>query len=145
MVKPVSIYIISFVLLSTVVLSVMGIETGATAWLSDAEEFTRDNVIQVVLSVCGLYICWLVYKNKLIGKKLLSVFYAVQVPYLVSPSFYINYNTGLTLSIKSSATVSIHQVPYTYQLGVNFIALILFIFSIRILNRHKYLLNKTEK
>ena len=84
----------------------------------------------LALSILGLYAGWDVLKGNKLGKKLLVIFWVIQIIQVTSPSFTFALNTGVSffLSFGSDNTV----------IGLNIFAFIMFLISIRALREHKY-------
>ncbi|MCG7963146.1 MAG: hypothetical protein N0E54_10640 [Candidatus Thiodiazotropha taylori] len=88
----------------------------------------------LLLSMLGIHAGRETLRNTHIGKKLLALFYAIQIVGIVTPKFYIVLNVGLSLGF--------HFMTDTSRISINVVAFVMFIICLRILREHKHLASK---
>jgi hypothetical protein len=70
-------------------------------------------------------------KKELLGLQLLTIFFGLQTLAIVSPYFYINLISGIS--------VNLHLKIHEYAFTVNFYALVFFVLSLELIWEHKKL------
>jgi len=88
----------------------------------------------LLLSLFGIYAGNETLKNTRKGKKLLSIFFAIQIVSVITPTFYIILNVGLSLGFHFTAGAS--------KVSINVIAFIMFLICLRMLREHKHITQK---
>lgn len=97
----------------------------------DVKENFLGTMPVLLLSLLGVYAGNETLKNNSKGKKLLAIFYGIQTVSIITPTFYIILNVGLSLGF--------HFTVETSKVSINVVAFIMFLICLRMLREHKKL------